>query len=302
MTNCLLTGANGFLGKILLKELEISFNVFTLSKSSGDYRINLEKFVPDFNENFEIVVHAAGLAHINPVSPKEIDLFNRVNVIGTKNLINALTKSGAPKKLIFISSVAVYGEINGSLIEENNQLKATDPYGKSKIDAENLLLNWSKKHNVLCTILRLPLVVGTNPPGNLASMIDGIKKGYYFNISGGHAKKSMVLALDVAKFLLKAAQIGGVFNLTDGYNPSFKELSIIIAKQHNKKTPCNIPFWLSLFFAIIGNFLGTNAPINLNKLKKITSELTFNDSKARKAFGWDPMPVIDWFDSPNSLL
>lgn len=46
-----------------------------------------------------------------------------------------------------------------------------------------------KQHNVVCTILRLPLLVGTNPPGNLGAMIKGIARGYYFNIGGGKSKK-----------------------------------------------------------------------------------------------------------------
>lgn len=138
-------------------------------------------------------------------------------------------------------------------------------------------------------------MAGENPPGNLGAMIEGIQKGYYFNIAGGTAKKSMVLATDVAKTILKVSAIGGIYNLTDGHHPSFAELSNSIAQQLDKPKPFNMPLWLARLIAKFGDVLGNKAPLNSDKLKKITSDLTFDDSKARNAFGWSPKKVIDGF-------
>jgi nucleoside-diphosphate-sugar epimerase len=137
--------------------------------------------------------------------------------------------------------------------------------------------------------------VGSKPLGNLGSMIKGIQKGYYFNIAGGQGKKSMVLAEDVVKNILKISEIGGIYNLTDGYHPSFSELSSYIAIQLCKGKPMNIPIWLAKIIAKFGDLLGSKAPINTNKLKKITSDLTFDDTKAREAFGWNPTRVLEGF-------
>jgi nucleoside-diphosphate-sugar epimerase len=126
-------------------------------------------------------------------------------------------------------------------------------------------------------------------------MIRGIKSGFYFNISGGITKKSMVLAEDVAKSILKVAEIGGIYNLTDGNHPSFNELSNHIAFALGKRKPMNMPIYLAKFIAKIGDFMGSKAPLNSSKLKKITSDLTFNDNKAREAFGWNPTPVLKGF-------
>ena len=41
--------------------------------------------------------------------------------------------------------------------------------------------------------------------------------------------------------------------------------------------------------------MGHKAPLNTNKLKKITSDLTFDDTKAREVFGWDPTPILEGF-------
>ena len=126
-------------------------------------------------------------------------------------------------------------------------------------------------------------------------MIKGIKKGYYFNINEGHARKSMVLADDVAKFILKAAEVGGIYNLTDGYHPSFYEISHLIANQLGKSYIPNMPNFIAKFLAKIGDLIGPKFPINTDKYLKITSDLTFDDSKAREAFGWDPTPVLKGF-------
>ena len=174
---------------------------------------------------------------------------------------------------------------------------AKDPYGLSKIKAERLVYEWCEKHKITCTILRLPLVVGPNPPGNLGAMIKAIKKGYYLNLSGGIAKKSMVFIEDIARYILKESQIGGVYNLTDGYHPSFLEISNLISKQLNKSKSLNIPIWIAMILAFIGDLFGSKAPINSNKLNKIVSKLTFDDRKAREAFGWMPSPVLKVFEA-----
>jgi nucleoside-diphosphate-sugar epimerase len=292
---CLITGSNGFLGKELIRELSGTIGLKCLSKSKGDYQVNLEDDVPFFKETFQMVIHAAGLAHFMPRQSNDIDFFHRVNVIGTENLLKALERNTLPKRFVFISSVSVYGESEGRLINEDYGLKAIDLYGRSKIGAEQLVLNWCIKHHVIYTILRLPLIVGNNPPGNLGAMIKGIKRGYYFNIAGVSAQKSMVLAEDIAKYILKVSEIGGIYNLTDGYHPSFAELSECISFSLVKRKPMNMPMWLAKIIANFGDLLGNKAPLNTNKLKKITSDLTFDDSKAREAFGWNPTPVLKGF-------
>ena len=295
MIRLLLTGGSGFLGCSILKAIKENCLVSTLSRSEGDYKLCLENDVPDFKHDFDIVVHAAGLAHVSPKYMVDVNLFHQVNVVGTQNLLKGLEHRKVPDRMVFISTVAVYGETTGYLIHEQSELKALDPYGKSKILAEQLVFQWCTVNNVKCTILRLPLVVGLNPPGNLGAMIKGISKGYYFNIAGGSAKKSMVLANDVAKYLLKASESGGIFNLTDGYHPSFFELSENISRQLGKSRLKNLPFWLAKLLARTGDLFADKSPFNSDKLSKITSYLTFDDSKARKAFGWNPTSVLKGF-------
>ena len=292
----LLTGSSGFLGKVLFQRLNTLYSVKTLARNNSDYNVDLsteENII--FSEKFELVIHAAGIAHKIPINQSEVNLMYNSNVTGTTNLLKALERRIIPKRFVYISSVSVYGLNEGILINENNPLLALDPYGKSKIEAERIVCDWCYKHNICCTILRLPLVVGPNAPGNLRSMILGIKQGYYFNISGGIAKKSMVLANDVADYLIRASEIGGIYNLTDGYHPSFYELSQEIMCQVNRSKVYNLPKTLAIILSFLGDLIGSKFPINSKKYNKITSSLTFDDSAARISFGWNPKPILSNF-------
>lgn len=297
----LLTGANGFLGKTIFKTLKEEHQITGLSRSFGEYLVCLDKQIPNFHHSFDIVIHAAGKAHSIPKNDAEKKQFHEVNVIGTKNLLKGLEKTVLPKQFIFISSVSVYGQDLGNDINEKHQLEAKDSYGLSKIEAEELAMKWCKKQNVVCTILRLPLLVGENPPGNLGAMIKAIDKGYYFNIGGGKARKSMVLAQDVATLILKAAIIGGIYNLTDGCHPNFNELSMAILKQKNKKKARNIAMSIANLIGYAGDLLGNKALINTFQIKKITSDLTFDDTKARQILGWKPQGVIEWYGKRQNI-
>ena len=290
----LLTGANGFLGRSITSKLSTGNNLLLgLSRTSGDYKIDLEKEIPKFKQRFDLVIHAAGKAHSVPKTAEDKKQFHDINVTGTLNLLQALENSAIPKQFVFISSVSVYGLESGININEEHALGAKDAYGVSKIEAEKMVTEWCRRHNTICTILRLPLLVGKKPPGNLGSMIKAIDKGYYFNIDGGKAKKSMVLVEDVASFIPKVASVGGFYNLTDGVHPDFNALSIAISNQRKKKVPLSLPLFITKLIGYAGDMLGNKAPINSSKIKKITSDLTFDDSKARE-LGWNPQAVLDY--------
>lgn len=289
----LVTGSSGFLGSEIVRYLS-NYEIITVGRKSSKIIADLTIHIPNLPAA-DLIIHAAGKAHLVPKTEAEKQDFFDVNVTGTINLLKCLENSGIPQSFIFISTVAVYGKEQGINVNEDAPLLATDPYGVSKIQAETLIQNWCLQNNVICTILRLPLIAGPNPPGNLGAMINGIKKGYYFNIAAGKAKKSIVLAADVAKIIPVAAKIGGTYNLTDGYHPSFSELSGVIAKQLGKNKPSNIPMWAATIMAKAGDLLGSKSPINSEKLNKITSDLTFNDIKAQKILGWKPTPVLNGF-------
>jgi len=295
----LLTGASGFLGKILSYELaKMGYELLTIGRKETDTiyadLANDNLRLPVELPYVDIVIHSAGKAHCIPRTEQEAKIFFDVNLEGTKNLcgaINSLQK--LPRAFIFISTVAVYGVDKGDLIPEEHPLNGSTPYARSKILAENWLQTWAKKNGVILSILRLPLVAGDQPPGNLGAMLKGISSGRYASIGKADARKSIVWAADIAHVVAKLATEGGIYNLTDDYHPTFRELEHQIASSLGRQDPIRIPMNFAKGIAFLGDILGDRSPINSDKLKKITSTLTFDDTKAKKALNWQPNKVLD---------
>lgn len=294
MKRLLFTGGTGFLGKNIMPLLTKTYEVVTCGISPDDaIKANLAKEAPKFDQHFDIVLHACGKAHVVPKTEAEKQAFFDVNYQGTVNLCSALEKVGVPKALVFISTVAVYGCEYGNLITEEHPLNGSSPYAKSKIMAEKYLTEWGKKHNVVLGILRPSLLAGKNAPGNLGAMVNGVRKGFYMNIAGGSVVKSILMAEDIARILPSLIEKGGIYNVCDTRQPSFGELSISVAEQLGKRKPISIPYWMAWCMAKVGDLLGSKAPINSYKLKKMTKSLTFSNEKARRELGWEPMDVLE---------
>ena len=289
----LFTGASGFLGNNIIHLLNGTYNIISVGLSPQDnYLVDIATDIPTFTDAFDVVFHAAGKAHSVPKTEAEKRLFFDVNLQGTKNLCTALERSGIPKAFIFISTVAVYGCDSGENITEEYPLNGTTPYALSKIKAEKYLEEWCAMYNVKLSILRPSLIVGPNPPGNLGAMIHGIKSGKYVSIAGGKAKKSVLMVQDIANLIPLLIEKGGTYNVCDSYQPSFRELELVVCRQLNKKSPLSIPYWFAKTMAIVGDYLGERAPINSLKLRKITHSLTFSNEKAMRELGWKPMNVL----------
>lgn len=294
MKRLLFTGGTGFLGKNIMPLLTKTYEVVTCGIAPDDtIQANLAKETPKFDQHFDIVLHACGKAHVVPKTEAEKQAFFDVNYQGTVNLCSALEKVGVPKALVFISTVAVYGCEYGNLITEEHPLNGGSPYAKSKIMAEKYLTEWGKKHNVVLGILRPSLLAGKNAPGNLGAMVNGVRKGFYMNIAGGSVVKSILMAEDIARILPFLIEKGGIYNVCDTRQPSFGELSISVAEQLGKRKPMSIPYWMAWCMAKVGDLLGSKAPINSYKLKKMTKSLTFSNEKARRELGWEPMDVLE---------
>lgn len=294
--NLLFTGASGFLGSNLYSLLKDIYPIRTMGLTlQDDYQVNIAQNIPKLDIKYDVVLHAAGKAHSIPKTEKEKQLFFDVNLQGTKNLCMALENSGIPKAFIFISTVAVYGCDFGENITEEHPLNGTTPYALSKIKAEKYLEGWCAMHNVKLSILRPSLIAGPNPPGNLGAMIKGIKSGKYLSIAGGKAKKSVLMVQDIANLVPLLVEKGGIYNVCDTYQPTFRELEAVICNQLNKRMPLSIPYWLAKGMAKVGDLLGEKAPINTLKLRKITESLTFSNEKAVRELGWQPMNVLENF-------
>lgn len=294
MQKLLFTGGTGFLGRNIKPILDRDYEVTTIGIMDADMiKADFVSDIPLLPNRYDIVLHAAGKAHTYPKTEAEIKSFYDVNYQGTINLCSALKKVGVPKSFIFISTLSVYGDEPGCMgTEEGRPLIGSNPYADSKIQAEEYLINWCKKNNVILTIIRPALLAGKGAPGNLGAMINGIRTGAYLSIAGGKAKKSVLMVDDIAHLVPLVAEKGGVYNVCDDHNPSFGELEATIAKQLGKRKPINIPYWMAKCLAWVGDVVSF-FPINSARLEKIVTSDTWSNEKAKRELGWQPMDVLE---------
>jgi len=296
MKNLLLTGASGFLGRNVVPILRDTYRVHSLGLSESDeYQVSLSNEIPSFTTKFDIVLHAAGKAHSVPKTASEKQEFYDINLQGTKNLCAALEKSGVPGSFIFISTVAVYGLDVGEDITEDYPLNGDSAYARSKIEAEEFLIQWCAAYDVVLSILRPSLIAGSQAPGNLGDMVRAIRAGRYISISGGRAKKSVLMVEDIAHLVPLLLEKGGTYNVCDSRHITFRDLERLIIMQLNKRLPVSVPYFVMKPLALLGDILGDKFPINSAKLNKITESLTFSNKKAREELNWEPLSVINNF-------
>lgn len=306
--NVLLTGASGFLGSRILAELNRTYQVTTLGRQPVGPANDSRHIVCDLGidipalppVSFDLVVHCAGKAHSVPRNAAELADYERVNVQGTARLLAALEQLPTlPGALVHISTVLVYGRQEGQHLDETTSLDARDAYGPSKVRAEAVVRDWSHRTGIRTTILRLPLVVAERPNGNLAAMQQAIRRGYYVRIGDGAARRSMVRADDVAAIIARAADVGGIYNLTDGRHPSVRELEDALARQLGRGRIRAVPLVLAQTVARLGDGInavaGRRFPLDSIALQKLTGSLTFSDEAARQHLNWNPQPVLDLF-------
>lgn len=301
-TNTLVTGWNGFLGSILCSKLDANgFNIVRCGRVKGsDITADLALSVPDIKGTVKRVIHSAGVTP-GPSRPINTpDLFAIGNVQGTSNLLMGLT-SNKPESFVLISSASVYGKIRGDLIQETSPLLATSEYAKSKRDSELLVTEWCDKHAVALTIVRLPLIVGVGAPGALGQLIKAIRKRRFVIPGDGSAKKSMVLATDIADWLVENPALQGTFNLTDQQDPTYAQICDAITTHLKINKVPRVPSSMMKAAGWLGDagsaLLKKPLPYNSIVHTQLTKSLTFS-SEAATAQGWNPHSVLadidDW--------
>ena len=133
-----------------------------------------KNIIPKLNKD-DIVIHLAARQYHNKIPfLKQLNWFREVNVIGTNFLINACIKYNV-KGLIFFSSDMVYGIPSSIPIKPNHIRKPLGPYGKSKLEAENLCIK-SREKGLNTTILRPRLIMGPGRLGVMKKLFEAIAK------------------------------------------------------------------------------------------------------------------------------
>jgi nucleoside-diphosphate-sugar epimerase len=115
-------------------------------------------------------------------------------------------------------------------------------------------------------------------------MEKAIRKGYYFRLGSGSAKRSIVDVKKLAQFFPSLLGKNGVFNITENAHPSYAEIDELLAKKYNKRIRKISPT-MARIFAKIGDKI-PKFPLNTYRLSKLEKSLTFSNEKAKKDLGW----------------
>ncbi len=257
------TGATGFVGRSIVKRLlmegyEITALVLPTEPTSiggqgvkivrGDIT-ELSSLKGKMKGN-DALVHLAGAVGYG----QTMDTCMRINRNGTYNVAREAIDSGI-RRFIHFSSVSVYGRIpNIPIIEEQPLRKIRDPYGDTKIDAENILKEFADKGRLSLTIVRPTVIYGPGDDKFLPKLVENLRSGKARIIGSGKNTVDLIHVNDVADFiaiLLKNERsIGQVYNLTNPDNPSWKDFLFIVASVMGVPIPeKRIPYSLALVLA-----------------------------------------------------
>jgi UDP-glucose 4-epimerase len=190
MTKVLVTGAAGFLGSSLVEKLCRSDHhvrvVLHDSTNPISRSQNVETVIADIRDAKKVreiaggcgaIVHLAAKVHAIDDSGAEKD-YEAVNVEGTRHILEAAVRSGV-NRIVFASSVKVFGEGTNGCVDETQVPNPQTAYGRSKWRAEQLVSEYAERHGLTAVSLRLPMVYGPTKKGNLYRMIKAIDHGRF---------------------------------------------------------------------------------------------------------------------------
>jgi len=227
MKQVLITGKNSYIGTSLenwLMREPDKYKVDTVDMKDGSWK---EK---DFS-SYDVVFHVAGIAHIKETSDNQ-DLYYKVNRDLAYETAQKVKQDGV-EQFIFLSSMSVYG-IEKGVIDKNTPLKPNNAYGKSKVEAEELINKLQDGSFVVAT-LRPPMVYGKGCRGNYPRLAGlALKTPIFPNLDN---KRSMIYIDNLSEFVKQLIdnRSGGLFFPQNAEYVNTSEMVKLIAEAHGKR-------------------------------------------------------------------
>jgi nucleoside-diphosphate-sugar epimerase len=267
-----ITGASGFVGKIIQAYLKPSYSVKSLSV----------RYVP--NQQFDLkaaaIIHLAGKAHDLKKVSNPADYYE-ANFELTKQLFDAYLVSDA-SVFIFMSTVkAVADEVKGILYEDVIPNPKTH-YGIAKLQAEQYVLSQELPQGKRVYILRPCMIHGPGNKGNLNLLYQLVAKGLPWPLGDFQNKRSFLSIENlcfVIKELLESTDIpSGVYQVADDEPLSTNELIKLLGASLEKKSNIwNVPSSFIKGVAKLGDLF--HLPLNSERLQKLTENYVVSNKK-----------------------
>lgn len=274
MKTAFISGANGFVGTNIIKNNSNKLE-FIFFKRDSTIKINEE-----------IVLHFAGFAH-DLKNTSNIQSYYEINADLTKNIYDAFVHSNA-KIFITLSSVKAVADSIKEPLKEDYPPNPITHYGKSKLLAEQSILNKDIPAGKKVYILRPCMIHGPGNKGNLNLLYNIVKKRVPW-ILGAYLNKRSFCSIDNLCFiineLIENENIpSGIYNIADDEPISTNEIIDLISKSTGRKSVIlNIPKYFISSIAKLGDLL--KLPLNTERLTKLTETYVVDNSKIRNAIG-----------------
>jgi UDP-glucose 4-epimerase len=227
MKKILITGKDSYIGTSLEKWLSQwpdKYTVDTVDMTSASWK---EK---DFSK-YDVVFHVAGIAHRKETKENK-DLYFKVNRDIAYETAKK-SKAEGIKQFIFLSSMSVYGIETGT-IDKSTPLRPKSAYGKSKLEAENLISQLQDGFFNIA-ILRPPMVYGKGCKGNYPRLAKlALKTPVFPKIEN---KRSMIYIDNLSEFVKQLIDnfSSGLFFPQNAEYVNTSEMVRLIAEAHGKR-------------------------------------------------------------------
>lgn len=249
-------------------------------------------------KNAKCVFHLAAKVH-DFIGSADLE-FMRINVDGTQLLLQKASKSGV-KRLVFYSTVGVYGKDGEFHGDELSMCSPQNPYSMSKYAAEQLVLLPQKWGNLEGVVLRFPLAYGAFDKGNMFRMIDAIRRRRFAVFGTGLNVRSLVSSINATEAAVASAFSpgcgGNIYCVTDTIDYTLNQLvETICSGLKLSWRPPNIPHVVASALGVLGEtvygIMGKPPPFGIATVKKLTTNLTFSCEKIRRETGYAPIQTL----------
>ena len=243
----------------------------------------------DVLKSTDVVINLAA-EHRDDVTPKS--LYDEVNVQGSENVCKACTELGI-KKIIFTSSVAVYGFAPIGT-DETGEINYFNDYGRTKYLAEGKYRDWLKADSENSVIIIRPTVIfGEQNRGNVYNLLRQIASGHFPMVGKGTNKKSMNYVENVAAFIeyelshdTDAGEHLYKYCAEPAYDMQHLVLDVYKCLGKPKTKLFHFPYWLAHFggmcFDLLAFITRRKFSISAIRVKKFTQNTYFVGSNIKK--------------------